>query len=104
MFINPDVKEVVITVNLCSNKTSTDYDEIWINLIKQIINDAAKPFTYICNLSFESGVFSDKMKVTKMIPLFKAGSKTYFTNYRPVSLLATFSKILEKLFDFRRRN
>ena len=41
------------------------------------------------------------MKIAKVIPLYKNGSKHLFTNYRPVSLLPQFSKILEKLFNSR---
>ena len=41
------------------------------------------------------------MKTAKVIPLFKVGDKASFNNYRPVSLLSQFSKILEKLFDVR---
>ena len=41
------------------------------------------------------------MKVAKVLPLFKSGDKDSFNNYRPVSLLPQFSKILEKLFDNR---
>ena len=41
------------------------------------------------------------MKTAKVIPLFKSGEKSYFTNYRPVSLLPQFSKVLEKLFCSR---
>ena len=41
------------------------------------------------------------MKVAKVVPLFKAGEKDIFTNYRPVSLLPQFSKVLEKLFNKR---
>jgi len=37
----------------------------------------------------------------KVIPLYKNGSKHHFTNYRPVSLLPQFSKILEKVFNNR---
>ena len=39
------------------------------------------------------------MKVAKVVPLFKSGEKNVFTNYRPVSLLPQFSKILEKIFN-----
>ena len=53
------------------------------------------------NFSFENSVFPDKMKVTNVVPLFKSGNKNEFTNYRPVSLLPQFSKVLEKLFDIR---
>lgn len=41
------------------------------------------------------------MKIAKVIPLFKNGDKHNFNNYRPISLLPQFSKILEKLFSSR---
>ena len=44
------------------------------------------------------------MKIAKVIPLFKAGNKHHFTNYRPVSLLPQFSKHFEKLFNNRLNN
>ena len=44
------------------------------------------------------------MKIAKVIPLFKSGEKSVFTNYRPVSLLPQFSKLLEKLFCLRLDN
>ncbi len=44
------------------------------------------------------------MKIAKVIPLFKTGDKHLFTNYRPVSLLPQFSKILEKVFNNRLDN
>ena len=47
------------------------------------------------------GVFPDNMKVAKVVPLFKAGDRSVFSNYRPISLLSQFSKILEKLFNER---
>ena len=53
------------------------------------------------HLSFQTGVFPDKMKIAKVVPLFKSGEKNVFTNYRPTSLLPQFSKILEKLYNER---
>ena len=41
------------------------------------------------------------MKIARVIPLFKAGDNNVFTNYRPVSILPQFSKILEKIFNNR---
>ena len=49
-------------------------------------------------MSFQSGIFPNKMKIAKIIPLFKSGDKDLYSNYRPVSLLPQFSNILEKLF------
>ena len=47
------------------------------------------------------GIFSDRMKIAKVIPIFNSGLQDYFTNYRPVSLLPQFSKILDTLFIIR---
>ena len=68
------------------------------HLIKDIINAIVKPLTEICYLSFSSGVFPNDMKIAKVDPLFESGDLKSFNNYRPVSLLSQFSKILEKLF------
>jgi len=68
------------------------------SLVKETIEEIIKPLTHVCNVSFRTGIFPDQMKVAKVIPLFKAGNKNDLSNYRPVSLLPQFSKILEKLF------
>lgn len=90
-------------VRKCKNQTSTDYNDTDMSTVKSVIEGIVKPLTYICNLSFQSGTFPDKMKVAKVIPLFKIGDRHHFTNYRPVSLLHQFSKIelVGKLFTKR---
>uniref|UniRef100_A0A3Q3LLQ2 Reverse transcriptase domain-containing protein n=1 Tax=Labrus bergylta TaxID=56723 RepID=A0A3Q3LLQ2_9LABR len=93
--------EIIEIVYKCKNKTSTDYNDIDMRIVKQVIHGIAKPLTHICNLSFKTGKFPRKMKIAKVIPLYKTGDKHHFTNYRPVSLLPQFSKILEKLFADR---
>ena len=55
------------------------------------------PLTYIINLSLNSGVVPQEMKIARVIPLFKSGDKSLFTNYRPVSVLPVFSKFLERI-------
>ncbi len=55
----------------------------------------------IVNKSMESGVVPDNMKKAKVIPLYKAKSKNEFANYRPISLLPTISKIIEKVLHQR---
>ena len=102
MFINPvDEKEVLSITQCCSNKTSIDCNDLSMTVVKHIIDVVVKPFQYICNLSFEKGVVPRQMKIAKVVPLYKSGNKSEFNNYRPVSLLPQFSKILEKLFDSR---
>ena len=56
------------------------------------------PLHYIFNLSFESGVVPQSLKLAKVSPIYKKGHEDLFVNYRPVSVLPVFSKILERLF------
>ena len=67
-------------------------------MVKKTISNIVKPLNYIFNMSLKSGIFPYDMKIAKIIPLFKAGDKKEFSNYRPVSILPQFSKNLEKLF------
>ena len=99
MFLTP-VGEIEVSkvVASCKNKLSTDANELSMYIINRII---ATIVTYICNLSFKNGVFPDKMKTAKIIPIFKSGDREDCTNYRPISLLPQISKILEKLFNRR---
>ena len=89
------------TLASCKNKQSTDIENLSMDIVKSTVSAIMKPFVHICNLSFSSGVFPDDMKIAKIIPLFKSGDESNFSNYRPVSLLPQFSKVLEKLFDVR---
>lgn len=95
---NIQPSEILTIVQKFTNKQSSDYTDMNMHLIKQIIDVILEPLTYICNLSFSVGKFPDHMKIAKVIPLFKKGNKNHLSNYRPISLLPQFSKILEKLF------
>lgn len=93
--------EILKIVQRFKNKFSTDCQQIDIALVKQVINNILTPLTHVCNLSLKYGYVPRKMKIAKVIPLFKNGNIHHYTNYRPISLLPQFSKILEKIFDVR---
>ena len=102
IFLCPvDECEVINTVNNFKNKQSNDCNDINMSLLKNVITSIVYPLTFICNKSFKDGIFPEDMKIARIIPLYKAGDKNVFTNYRPVSLLPQFSKLLEKLFSIR---
>ena len=71
------------------------------NFPSGLLKDAAlvltKPLTFIINLSLETGVVLSGWTVAKVIPLYKSGSQAEIDNYRPISILLTLSKILEKI-------
>ena len=61
----------------------------------------SKSSAIIANSSFSLGVFPDKLKFAKVTPIHKGKSKLEIGNYRPISILQVFSKILEKLMNIR---
>ena len=65
------------------NKQSGGYDGINMPFVKFLISSTnnVQPLNYICNKSFESGIFPDEMKIVKTVPLFKNGDcKEFFYN------------------------
>ena len=77
---------------------STYFIDINKSMVKTMINEIVNPLNHICNVYFQTGVFPDQINIAKVIPEFKVGEKCVFTNYRPISLLPQFSKILDKLY------
>ena len=90
-----DEEEVITTVTGCTKKKSSDVEDISMDTVVKVVSVICKPLAHI---SFRTGVFPSRMKIAKVIPLFNSGTQTDVSNYRPISLLQQFSKILEKLF------
>ena len=61
------------------------------------MKEVATPQAHIVNLSLSHGIFPNDMKLAKKFPIFKNGNTKLFNNYRPISILPAFSKILEKI-------
>ena len=40
-------------------------------LIKEVMDCVLKPFTYLCNISFQTGIFADMMKMAEVVPIYK---------------------------------
>ena len=71
------------------------------SVIKKVINTIADPLTSIFNRSFMLGCFPELLKIAKICPMYKNDSIEDPKNYKPISLLPSFSKILEKLMHIR---
>ncbi len=97
IFLDPVHPQELITIcNGLKSKTSSGHDNISTKLLKDTITNIATPLTHIINQSFIEGNVPNKMKLAKVIPIFKTGNNKIFNNYRPISLLPAFSKLLEK--------
>ena len=78
-------------------KISSGADFISNKLLKQIAPIIITPLHHLINLSLETGYVHRELKLAKVIPVFKDGDRHEFTNYRPISLLSSFAKLLEKV-------
>ena len=97
-FLSPtnaeEVEAIIKTFKIKKATLSGDLDVKFIKLACPIISPIIRD---LFNLCVKTGVFPNDMKVTEVIPIFKQGSKINCSNYRPISLLSSFSKIFEKI-------
>ena len=78
-------------------KTSTGVDNISNKLMKFVKNVISEPLSIIINQMLKLGIFPDSLKISKVVPLYKKDDQTNLSNYRPISLLPSISKIFEKV-------
>ncbi len=93
-------QEILDIITALSNK-STGPASIPLRLLKIVADIVVIPLCRIINLSFQTGIFPDVLKVAKVIPLHKGGSTQETNNFRPISLLSIFDKIIEKIMHKR---
>ena len=97
MFLTP-VSELEIKKIIGHLKDgSPGKDGVTSKSLKYVIDHIAQPLSHLANLSFLKGIFPNELKIAQVSPIYKAKDAMFFSNYRPISLLSTFSKILEKL-------
>ena len=97
IYLNPTDEEEISYIISSLNNGSPGHDGFDMKLIKNVKLDILSPITHVCNLSLTEGIFPSELKIAKVIPIYKKGSKDQFSNYRPVSVLSAFSKIFERL-------
>ena len=97
-FVNIDEAVVKKTINNLQAKSSSGCDGISSKLLKVIEPVIIKPLTLLINQVLNSGIFPDKLKIAKVIPIYKkGGDPSLFEKYRLISLLPAVSKVLEKI-------
>lgn len=94
-------QEISDIIQKLNPSKSTGPFSIPTNILLIVKDCLLHPLQTIFNLSFETGVVPNKFKIANVIPIFKSGSELSVNNYRPISLLSVFSRILEKLMFSR---
>lgn len=100
-FVPTHKNEILDIVSNLKNKKSTGADGVSNVILKSILPFIVDALVHIFNLSLSNGQVPEVMKMAKVIPLFKKGDKLEPNNYRPISLLSSLSKILEKIIHKR---
>ena len=94
-------REISSIIKSIKTKNTYGYDEVSTKILKISSNYITSPLTYICNRVILSGHFPDRLKFSIVKPIYKTGDKKNYSNYRPISLLTSFSKIFEKAIYIR---
>lgn len=109
IFFNPNTfvfydvsdSEVLETINSFPVNKSCDYDGLNFKILKFLLDKNVNFFTNFINKSFHNGIFPDVLKRATVTPIFKSGDKNILHNYRPISILPSFSKLIEKIISNR---
>ena len=86
-----------------ASKSSGPYS-VPVTILKIIRDYISEPLAVLVNDSFASGNFPEKLKLARITPVFKKGSRSDIDNYRPISVLSNFSKLFEKAMYHRLYN
>ena len=98
LFITPtDAHKVNLIISSLNSNKSTGPNSLLTKILKLLKNKISTHLADIFNLFFSLGVFPSILKVAKVIPIHKKESKLFCSNYRPVSLLSSTAKIIEKI-------
>ena len=105
IFMAPtDHYEITKIITSLKSKNSSGHDNINSKFLKLIKQDIISPLVILFSKSLETGVVPDLMKLAEIIPIYKSKDKTLLNNYRPISLLPIFSKLMEKIVHIRLYN
>ena len=76
---------------------SPGHDGVSFNVIKKCFGEFCVPLKYLSNLSIGKGIFPDDLKIAAVTGIYKADNSSNVSNYRPISVLPCFSKMLERI-------
>ena len=102
-FVDIGPKLASMTLNHKQNLTSIEIHikPSWVKQTSNVVNETSDifftPLKYIFNLSLQQGIFPENLKIAKVSPIYKKEGEFLLTNYRPISVLLCFSKLLEHI-------
>jgi hypothetical protein len=97
IFLNPsDTSEIFNFISAIETSKASGHDGLNAAFVKACIVPNSIFLSELINKCFESGTFPSALKIARIVAVHKGGSKSDINNYRPISILSLFSKIIEK--------
>lgn len=96
-----DNEEIERAIQLLKSDCSPGWDQISAEVLKHISKSITPVLTNLINRCFDAGVFPDALKRGVVQPIHKAGDKGCVSNYRPIAILTTLSKLFERIIKNR---
>jgi hypothetical protein len=73
-------QEILREIDKLNNNKSPGHDGIDPNILKDVADITVKPLAYLCNLSFQTGLVPQGLKLVKIVPIYRKGDKALLTN------------------------
>ena len=90
-------QEISKIIDNLNPKKSSGYDDLPVKFVQLCKNIISSPLKLVFNQAIATGEYPDKLKIAKVLPIFKNGATNILANYRPISVLSVINKIFEKL-------
>ena len=90
-------REIITTTTSMAKISSSGSDDIPMRIVISTIDSTTDILSLLINLSFELGTFPKHLKIAKVRPVRKSNDSNDVTNFRPISLISSFSKVFEKI-------
>ena len=97
LYFDPVTENEICKIIGSFKDSAAGWDDLKSSMIKHIKEFIIVPLVHKCNRSFVTSIFTSELKIANVVPIFKSGDEIVFSNYRPVSVLPVFSKLLERL-------
>ena len=91
MLFPPTAVEVSQEIIRLKIRKSTSHDQTPSFFLKTASDVIAPYLVLLVDYMFTDGIFLDKLKITKIVPIYKSGTKSQVQNCRPIALLSPFS-------------
>ena len=101
---NTNSNEINKLINKLDSKKSSGIDELSAKFLQLCAPYISEPLEIIFNACISKGVYPDLLKIARVTPIYKKGTKSDPSNYRPISVLSTVNKLFEKYYTIDYKN